>query len=261
MAASVTAPPPPKPKTDGTSPTVASSKPKSVLSNLGGGFVGYSAIASFIAWQQTYNYYEELGAPWFLKAFSTSRLLMESGVLLTVFLFLGVTAVAMVQDRKWKAGRIAALAIGLGIAGLTATIIGFIGPGFLDLGDIYNLAFAAILLLGMSTALIVAGILSGAMTSEPRPRKLQVWALGILLLLGLWRAPVLAGRSRAARDASPELSALPLVVGPTAPADSGWRLVGILDRKFLMMKPALRREDRRFRVTETFDAYTTTATR
>jgi len=111
------------------------------------------------------------------------------------------------------------------------------------------------------TALIVAGILSGAMTSEPRPRKLQVWALGILVLLGLWRAPVLAGRSRAARDASPQLSALPFVVGPTAPADSGWRLVGILDRKFLMMKPALRREDRRFRVTETFDAYTTTATR
>jgi len=260
MATSIMAPPAPKPKTDGTLPTVAS-KPKGLLSHLGGGVIGYSAIASFISWENSYNYYEGLGAPWFLKGFSTSRLLMESGVLLTVFLFLGVIAVAIVEDRKWQASRIAALAIGLGIAGIAATIIGFIGPGFLDLGAIYNLAFAAILLLGMSTALIVAGILSGAMTSEPRPRKLQVWALGILVLLGLWRAPVLAGRSRADRDASPQLSALPFVVGPNAPADSGWRLVGILDRKFLMMKPALRREDRRFRVTETFDAYTTTAAR
>lgn len=260
MATSVIAPLPPKPKIDGTSPAAAS-KPKGLLSRLGGGFVGYSAIASFISWQQSYTYYDALGAPWFPKAFSTTRLLMESAVFLTLFLFIGVAAVLIVEERRMQARRIAGLAIGLGIAGIAATIIGFIGPGFLDLAGIYRLAFVAIVLFAMSTALVVAGTLSGAMTSEPRPRKLHLWALGILVAIGLWRAPVLAGRSRAARDAHPQLSPLPYVVGPTAPADSGWRLVGILDRKFLMMKPALRREDRRFRVTETFDAYTTSPSR
>ncbi|HEV7387581.1 MAG TPA: hypothetical protein VGN73_03110 [Gemmatimonadaceae bacterium] len=265
MATSLTAPPPTvatiepsKPAADGKTPATAS-KPKKMFPHLGGGFIGYSAVASFIGWQNSYTYYNQLGAPWFLKAFSTTRLVMESGVFLTIFLVLGVLALAIVEERQLQARRIVGLSIGFGIVGLTLTVIGFIGSTFLGPVVVYRLSFAAIVLFALSTSFVVAGIVSGAMETGPRPVRLQLWATAILAALGLWRAPVLAGRARADRDAHPQLSALPFVVGPTAPADSGWRLVGILDRKFLMMKPAVRREDRRFRVTETFDAYTTSA--
>lgn len=244
---------PPKQATDGKAPATA--KPKNLFPHLGGSFIGYSAIASFIGWQQSYTYYNEIGAPWFLKAFSTTRLVMESGVLLTLYLLLGITALAIVEATNMQARRIAGLSIGAGIVGLTVIAIGFIGPRFLSAVDIFHLAYVAIILLGLATAFVMAGIVSGAFVG-PQPVKLHLWLLAILVALGLWRAPVLAGRAKAARDANPQLSALPFVVGPAAPADSGWRLVGILDRKFLMMKPAVRREDRRFRVTENFDTWT-----
>ncbi|MFL5524535.1 MAG: hypothetical protein ACJ8AF_10575 [Gemmatimonadaceae bacterium] len=265
MATTLTVPPPAlspiepsKPATDGAAPKA---KDKSLFPHLGGSFIGYSAIASFIGWQMTYTYYNEIGAPWFLKAFSTTRLVMESGVLLTLYLLLGVTALAIVEETHMRARRVAAYAIGFGIVGLTVIAIGYVGPRFLSTVDIYHLSYVAIILLGLATAFVMAGILSGAFENDPQPVKLHLWALAILVALGLWRAPVLAGRSKAARDANPQLSALPFVSGPAAPADSGWRLVGILDRKFLMMKPAIRREDRRFRVTENFETFVAGAAR
>jgi hypothetical protein len=260
MSTIFTAPPPlvapiepSKPATDGAAPKP---KDKNLFPHLGGSFIGYSAIASFIGWQQSYTYYNELGAPWFLKAFSTTRLVMESGVLLTLYLLLGVTALALVEETHMKARRVAGLSIGFGIVGLTVIAIGFSGPSFLGEVGLYRLSFVAIVLLGLATAFVMAGIVSGAFENDPQPVKLHLWALAILVALGLWRAPVLAGRSKAARDANPQLSALPFVAGPGAPADSGWRLVGILDRKFLVMKPAIRREERRFKVTENFDTWT-----
>jgi hypothetical protein len=260
MATILTAPPPivapiepSKSATDGAAPKT---KDKNLFPHLGGSFIGYSAIASFIGWQQSYTYYNEIGAPWFLKAFYTTRLVMESGVLLTLYLLLGVTALAIVEETHMRARRVAAFAIGFGIVGLTVIAIGFVGPRFLSPVDVYHLSYVAIILLGLATAFVMAGIVSGAFENDPRPVKLHLWALAILVALGLWRAPVLAGRAKAARDANPQLSALPFVAGPGAPADSGWRLVGILDRKFLMMKPAVRKEDRRFRVTENFDTWT-----
>lgn len=245
---------PSKQATDGKAPTTA--KPKNLFPHLGGSFIGYSAIASFIGWQQSYTYYNELGAPWFLKAFSTTRLVIETGVLLTRYLLIAVIALAIVEATHMQARRIAGISIGSGIVGLTLMAIGFIGPRFLSSVDVFNLAYVAIILLGFATAFVMAGVVSGAFVAGPQPVKLNLWLLAILVALGLWRAPVLAGRAKAARDANPQLSALPFVVGPVAPADSGWRLVGILDRKFLMMKPAVRREDRRFRVTENFETFT-----
>ena len=259
MTASVTTPPltatydPPKPATDGVTPPPAPAEERR-FPHLGGGFVGYTAIAYFISWQQSYTYYNALGAPWFLKAFTTTRLLMESGVLLTALLLLGVTALAIVGRKRMSAKLITEVAIAFGILGLIVTAIGFFAPQFVSEGEVFYLSQIAIVLFGMSTALVVAGIITGALDSGPQPVKLHLWAIALLVALGLWRAPVLSGRSRAARDSHPTLSSLPLVNGPAA-ADTGWRLVAILDRKFLLMKPAVRREDRRFRVTENFDGW------
>lgn len=260
MTASVTTPPPTKayepakPATDGVTPATATAEETSSFPHLGGGFVGYTAIAYFISWQQSYTYYNALGAPWFLKSFSPTRLLTESGVLLTALLLLGVTALAIVSRKRMSAKLITQIAIALGVFGLIVTTIGFFAPNFVSAVEVFYLSQLAIVLFGMSTALVVAGIITGALESGPKPVKLHLWAIALLVALGLWRAPVLSGRSRAARDAHPTLSSLPLVNGPTA-ADSGWRLVAILDRKFLLMKPAVRREDRLFRVTENFDGW------
>lgn len=259
MTATVTMPPPtaapidtPKlPPTDGAAP--ASAKPIS-FPHLGSGFFGYTAIATFVSWQQSFTYYNELGAPWFLNAFSTTRLLMESALLLTALLVFGIAAMAIVREKEMQARQIVGLCIGFGIAGLAVALIGFIGSDFFGLVAVYYLAQVAIVMLGIATAFVVAGVVTGALERGPRPAKIRLWALGIVVALGLWRAPALSGRARAARDAHPTLSALPLAVGP-APADTGWRLVSILDRKFLLMKPAARREDRLFRVTENFDGW------
>ena len=259
MTATVTTPPhpatydQPKTSTDGAAPATAPAEEKS-FPNLGGGFVGYTAIDYFISWQQSYTYYNALGAPWFLKGFTTTRLLMESGVLLAALLLLGVTALAIVSRMRMSAQPIAKVAIALGVAGLTVTTIGFLAPAFATAVEVYYLSQIAIVLFGMSTALVLAGVITGAMGRGPKPVKLHLWATAIIVGLGLWRAPVLSGRTRAARDAHPTLSSLPMAVGPTA-ADTGWRLVAILDRKFLLMRPAVRREDRRFRVTENFDGW------
>jgi len=260
MTATVTTTPrtatyePAKPATDGITPEQPAAEEKSAFPHLGGGFIGYTAIAYFISWQQSYTYYNALGAPWFLKGFSTTRLLMESGVLLTGLLLLGVTALAIVGRKRMHAQTIARLSITLGVIGMLVTLIGFFAPKFVTNGEVFYLSQIAIVLFGLSTALVLAGVITGAMESGPKPVKLHLWAIAILVGLGLWRAPVLSGRSRAARDAHPTLSSLPVANGPTA-ADSGWRLVAILDRKLLLMKPAVRREDRQFRVTENFDGW------
>jgi len=259
MTATVTAPPQPavaidkpKPTSDGTA--AAEAKPKISFPHLGSGFVGYSAIASFISWQQSYTYYNELGAPWFLNAFSTTRLIMESALLLTALLVFGVLAMAIVRERRLRARTVVDFSIGFGIAGLAAILVGYFGSDFLNPEAVFHLAQVAIVLFGIATAFVVAAFVTGAMENGPPPPKLRLWAMGIVVALGIWRAPALSGRARAARDAHPRFSALPLAVGP-APADTGWRLVSILDRKFLMMKPAARREDRLFRVTENFDGW------
>jgi hypothetical protein len=242
----------PKPTSDGTAPAAA--KPKISFPHLGSGFIGYSAIASFISWQQSYTYYNELGAPWFLNAFSTTRLIMESALLLTALLVFGVAAMAIVRERQPQARRVVDLSIGFGIAGLVVTLGGYVGSDFLTPVVVFRLAQVAIVLFGVATAFVVAGVVTGAMENGPPPAKLRLWAMWLVVALGVWRAPALSGRARAARDAHPRLSTLPQAVGP-APADTGWRLVSILDRKFLLMKPAARREDRLFRVTENFDGW------
>lgn len=242
----------PKPTSDGTAP--AEAKPKISFPHLGSGFVGYSAIASFISWEQSYTYYKELGAPWFLNAFSTTRLIMENALQLTVLLAFGVAAMAIVRERRPQARKIVDLSIGFGIAGVVVAVLGYIGSGSLSPVIIFRLAQVAIVLFSVATAFVVAGVVTGAMDNGPPPVKLRLWAIGVVVALGIWRAPALSGRARATRDAHPRLSALPQAVGP-APADTGWRLVSILDRKFLLMKPAARREDRLFRVTENFDGW------
>jgi hypothetical protein len=233
---------------------------KSAFPHLGGGFIGFSAIAYFISWQQSYTYYNELGAPWFIKGFSTTRLLMESGVLLTVLLLLGVFALGIVGRRRLKATTIAVSSVVLGVIGLVVMGAGFLGSRLISPVMVFRLSQVAIVLFGMSTALLLAGVITGALESGQKPVTLHVWLMVAIVSLGLWRAPVLAGRARASRDANPTLSTLPVATGPNA-ADSGWRLIAILDRKFLLMKPAVRRQDRLFRVTENFDGWTTSAGR
>jgi len=242
----------PKPASDGTAP--AEAKPKASFPHFGSGFVGYSAIASFISWQQSYTYYNELGAPWFLNAFSTTRLIMESALLLTALLVFGVAAMAIVRERRLQARKVVDLSIGFGIAGAVVALVDYISSDFLGPVVVFRLAQVAIVLFGVATAFVVAGVVTGAMDNGPPPAKLRLWAMWLVVALGIWRAPALSGRARAARDAHPTLSALPLALGP-APADTGWLLVSIVDRKFLLMKPAERREDRLFRVTENFDGW------
>jgi len=172
MTTSVTTPPltktyePPKPATDGVTPPPAPAEERR-FPHLGGGFVGYTAIAYFISWQQSYTYYNALGAPWFLKGFTTTRLLMESGVLLAALLLLGVTALAIVSRMRMSAQPIAKVAIALGVVGLTVTTIGFLASAFATAVEVYYLSQIAIVLFGMSTALVLAGVITGAMGRGP----------------------------------------------------------------------------------------------
>jgi hypothetical protein len=251
--------------TSDTVAPVASAAPqveeaRSAFPHLSGGFVGFTAVAYFVSWQQTYTYYNELGVPWFIKGFSTTRMLVETGALLSGLLVLAVAAVAIVGRRRIKGTTIAMIAVGLGTAGLLLTAIGFFESQLIGAVRVFQISQVAIFFFGMSTALLLAGIMAGAFEGGARRATLHLWLQVVVVALGLWRAPILAGRARAWRDANPTLTAL----SPTAtsnPADSGWRVVAILDRRLLLMRPAVRRDQRTFRLVESLDGWTIGATR
>jgi hypothetical protein len=141
--------------------------------------------------------------------------------------------------------------------GGTLTLLGVFLSRQLTPTAIFSISQSAVLLFALATALTVAEVVVSVRTEGLKwfTQKPRYWYVATLLLIGFWQAPGVAGMALAARNAHPELSRLPEMF-PRSQPDSGWLLVTPLDGKFVLMKPAIKRENRKFRVVDSLEEWT-----
>jgi hypothetical protein len=228
-----------------------------ILGKIGGAVVGLSAIAYFVGWGEAWSYYDALGAPWVLKSLSATRFLLESANLITFLGLFALMAVVTLLEGMWPLKYAFRVSNSFVFLGGALTLMGVLLSRRVTPTATFWLSQSAVLLFALATALTFAEVVVSLRTEGLKwfSQKPRYWYVFSLLLVGLWQAPSTAGIALAARNANPELSRLPKMF-PESKPDSGWLLVTPLDGKFVLMKPAIRRESRAFRVVDSLEGWT-----
>jgi len=220
----------------------------SLLPQIAGAVVGFSAVAYLAGWREASAYYDKLGAPWVLSTLSSAQIMQESMGLVSIVAITGFISVILLLEESHSADSLRSWSLNMLLGASLFILAGNMLKQWLGLPTAYVFSFIAAILWAISAGLIV-GELIGTLTET----KLQ-WGrrhLHLVLLvvgLGLFLAPSYRGQARAEIDSNPKLSKLPMVSLSASPSTGQWRLVSTFSGQALLSQLAEKREERKFRI-------------
>jgi hypothetical protein len=238
-----------QPSLPSITPLVAATHLFSVLTQVAGVAVVFTALAYVAGSLQATTYYRALGAPWFSSLLPLNRIIDISA---NVLIPIGLGAIFALLGTHEKPGGAQFLNRASNIAGILMIAAMFAGVVFYLAKWIPHADDWLLELTGLCAA-VVSGLLWGHLIFLLALRNLKWGTTHIVIAMmiascGWFLTPLFIGEAQARRDIDPQLTPFPLVVLKGDQPTGNWRMAAALDSQTLLVELGASRQYRRFRL-------------